>query len=248
MRAHAIKTHKIQASESLETVIKSAIPSIQEGSILAITSKVVSLAENQLIQKDQVPSKMDLIRSESDYYLDAPSSYDICLTIRDHILIPTAGIDESNAVDAYILYPRNVQASAARLWHFVRTHYGVQSVGIIITDSHTTPLRRGVVGLGLGWCGFKALHNYVGKPDIYGSPLRVTMANLLDGYAATAVCLMGEGAEQTPLALIEDVPNVVFTTTPPTDSEIADLMMPKEQDLYGPLLNAVNWTKGKRQP
>lgn len=247
MRARAIKTHKIQVGESLEDVIQSAIPTIQEGSILAITSKVVSLAENQLIPKNQAPSKIDLIRTEADFYLDAPSCYDICLTIRDHILIPTAGIDESNAVNAYILYPRDVQASAARLWHFVRTHYGIQSVGIIITDSHTTPLRRGVVGLGLGWCGFRALHNYVGKPDIFGSPLRVTMANLLDGYAATAVCLMGEGAEQTPLALIEEIPNVVFTAAPPTASEIADLMMPKEQDLYGPLLNAVNWIKGKRQ-
>ncbi|MGN6670941.1 MAG: coenzyme F420-0:L-glutamate ligase [Candidatus Nucleicultricaceae bacterium] len=248
MQVRALKTQKIMAGMSLEDTIQNAIPSLEEQSIVAVTSKVVSITEGSFITKDKAPLKQDLITQEAEYYLDVPSEYGICLTIRNHILIPTAGIDESNADNAYILYPEDVQASAERLWSFLKSHYNLRHVGVIITDSHTTPLRRGVIGLGLGWCGFKALRDYVGTPDIFGSPLRVTLANLLDGYAAAAVVVMGEGKEQTPLAVIDQLQNIEFTDSPPSKEELEQLLMPKEKDLYAPLLEAVSWKKGKRAP
>lgn len=247
MRIQAIKTKKILPGACLEEIIADKIPKLDNNTIIAITSKVVSISEKQILTKDSVASKLDLIQQEADYYLDAPSDYNICLTIRNNILIPTAGIDESNADGSYILYPKNVQASAARLWSFLKEHFGIHSVGVIITDSHTSPLRRGVTGLGLGWCGFKALRDYVGKPDIFGSPLRVTLSNLLDGYAAAAVAVMGEGAEQTPLAVIDSLNGVEFSDTPPTDDELQQLLMPKDKDLYAPLLNSVLWKKGRHK-
>jgi len=52
-------------------------------------------------------------------------------------------IDESNSeTDQYILYPENPFVSAENLWQGLRKHWGVEKFGVILTDSHTTPLRR----------------------------------------------------------------------------------------------------------
>lgn len=243
MRLKAYRTPIIQLGAVLTEVILQNMPVIQEKSVIAITSKIVSIAQNRIIPIDEVPDKMHLIKEEADKYLEGDYSkqYGICLTIKNGILIPTAGIDASNADGYYILYPINLQAEIARIWKTLRTHYQVQNLGILVTDSHTTPLRRGVTGIALGWCGFKPLHNYIGTPDIYGHSLQVTQSNIVDGLAAAAVFMMGEGCEQTPLVLITDVDTLVFQETPPSASELNSVIIPMTEDLYAPLLTSVEW-------
>ena len=129
-----------------------------------------------------------------------------------------------------------IQKVAALTWHFLREKHAVQNLGIIISDSHTAPLRRGVTGIALGWCGFQPLYSYVGKPDLYHNPLRVTHINLLDALATAAVLVMGEGNEQSPLALIEDAPKITFFDREPTPEEETSIHIPIAEDLYGPLL------------
>ena len=113
----------------------------------------------------------------------------------------------------------------------------------MITDSHTTPTRRGVTGIALGWCGFAPLRSYVDKPDLYGRPLRVAQVNVLDALAVAAVFVMGEGNEQMPMALLKDLPQVTFFTRPPEAAEVAEVRIPLHEDLYGPLLMGVKWVK-----
>jgi F420-0:gamma-glutamyl ligase len=79
---------------------------------------------------------------------------------------------------------------------------------------------------------------------VFGRPLRLTKANLLDALAASAVLVMGEGAEQTPLAIIRDAPGLVFQTRPPTEAERRAIRIAPRDDLYGPLLRAVSWKTG----
>jgi F420-0:gamma-glutamyl ligase len=102
-------------------------------------------------------------------------------------------------------------------------------------------MRRGVIGIGLGWCGFKPLYNYIGKPDCFGNPLRVTMVNNLDALAAAAVFCMGEGNEKTPFAVIINPPKIEFQSTAPTDSDIQQISIPLEEDIYAPLLKNAHW-------
>jgi F420-0:gamma-glutamyl ligase len=104
-------------------------------------------------------------------------------------------------------------------------------------------MRRGVTGIALGWCGFKPLYSYVGQPDLYGHPLRVTQMNLLDGLASTAVLMMGEGAEQTPMVLIEDAPKINFVDRAPTKEEETSIYISMNEDLYGPLFAGATWIK-----
>lgn len=219
-----------------------------ERSILAITSKIISLCQNRIVNKRKVQDKFELVKKEADLYLEGDYSekYGICLTIKNGILIPTAGIDESNSNENYVLYPIHIQEEAAKIWNFIRDYYQKNEIGVLITDSHTTPLRRGVTGIALGWCGFQPLRNYIGKPDIFGNLLRVTQTNILDTLASAAVFVMGEGNEQTPLALISSVGrNVIFQQNPPTKAEIQSVSISLEDDLYAPLIKTANWKESK---
>ena len=153
--------------------------------------------------------------------------------------MPSAGIDESNSeTGEYILYPKDPFASAHNLWAALRETWKIKNLGVLITDSHTTPLRRGVTGICVSYAGFSAVRNMVGTEDLFGRPLRMTQMNFADGLAAAAVMLMGEGAESQPMALIENAAVQFCQRIDP--SEIA---IPLEEDLYYPLLRSFQSAK-----
>ena len=243
MHVKAIKTHLIQPDELVESILDRHLLSISEQTILVITSKIISICQGRILPKISV-SKEELIKQEADAIIQTRENpYGIYLTLKNNILIPSAGIDESNGDDVYILYPQDVQNAAITLWNYIRKKHSIEHLGVIITDSHTTPLRRGVTGIALGWCGFEPLYSYAGKSDLYDRPLRVTQINLLDALATSAVLVMGEGNEQTPLAIISDVPKISFLPRPPTPAEEQSILIPMEEDLYGPLLMGTTWLK-----
>ena len=88
------------------------------------------------------------------------------------------------------------------------------------------------------------MNDYVGTPDLFGRTLNVSSSNVAAGIAAAAVVAMGEGTEQTPLCIVEDVPFVDFQRRDPTPAELAALVIPPGEDLFGPFLNAVEWRTG----
>ena len=51
--------------------------------------------------------------------------------------------------------------------------------------------------------------------------MQMTKSNVVDALAESAVAVMGEGSEQTPLAIIRDVPFVQFQDRNPTNKELA---------------------------
>lgn len=241
MQVISIKTHLIKPSESLEKVLDQYITTIVEKDIIAITSKIISICQSRIVSKNII-SKENLIKKEADAIADTDHRpYGIYLTIKNNILIPSAGIDESNANNAYILYPNDIQQTANFIWNFLRNKFAIKNLGIIITDSHTTPLRQGVTGICIGWCGFKPLYSYVGKPDLHGNPLQVTHINLLDAIATASVLVMGEGNEQTPIAIVKDAPKISFLNREPNAEEQNSVTISIEHDLYAPLIMGVNW-------
>lgn len=235
------KTHPITQKDSLFQLIDAYLPPLKEGSIFIITSKVISICEGSVLAKNPSMPKESLIQQSADAYLDLPAPHAVQLTIKNHMLIPSAGIDESNGNGMYILHPQNSQQSATAIWDYIRKRDKIREVGVLITDSHLIPMRRGTIGVALGWCGFKALYTYIGKTDCFGLPFTVTMVNILDALAATAVFCMGEGNEQTPFATLTDVPKVEFQTVPPTEEEVRGLSIPIEEDVYAPLLKNPHW-------
>ena len=235
-----IKTRIYTADQELVRFIEKAIPedAALEGTILAITSKIISIAENAVVPKHTVDGtpeyrteKRALVEKEADVFL-GETRFQVSLTIKHGILIPTAGIDESNSEKSeYILFPKNPYESAKKIWLALRAHFRLKNFGILVTDSHTTPLRKGVTGIGLAHYGFKATRDLVGKPDLFGREMKMTHVNVLDALAVAAVYEMGETNDSCPLALIYSR-DVEFTES----SSLAEIQIPLDEDLYGKFL------------
>lgn len=246
MNCIPIKTRPVQTSQlALEQLIVESIDRLESGTIVAITSKVVSLCEGSVVARDDT-DKDTLIRRYSQYYLPAEQSqYGHHFTISHNTLIASAGIDESNGDGGYILWPHDAQATANNIRRFLCEHYGVERIGVIITDSTCQPLRLGTTGIVLAHSGFSAIRNYIGQPDLFGRPFGVTRANIAGGLAASAVLVMGEGAECTPLCIMTGLDFVEFQDRDPSPQELTATRISPDEDLFAPFLGAVKWKKGQ---
>ena len=241
MQVIAVRTHKIQTDDLLHEVLDQYLVDLEDEDIIVITSKIISITEGRVVKKDIIDKKT-LVYQEADAVLKSDENFhNFYLTIKNGLLIPSSGIDESNVNNSYVLYPFNVQKTAAFLWQYLKKQYNLNKLGIVITDSHTTIMRRGVTGIALGWCGFCPFYSYIGETDIYDQKIKVTQVNILDSLATSAVFVMGEGKEQTPIAIIKQAPRVVFVNREPSKSEENMVKIDIEEDLYGPLLKAVQW-------
>lgn len=227
MNTRAIKTGVFKEGQSLVDFITTSIPTVSEGCVLVVTSKIVALAEGRTVPLGTKASKAKLIKSESTSSLKTKWVY---LTLKDGMVMANAGIDESNANGKIILLPGDSFVAAQQLRAELMKRYKLKRLGVLITDSRVLPLRAGVTGVALGYAGFKGLRDYRGKGDIFKRPLKMTQTNVADGLAAAAVVLMGEGAERQPLAVIEDAP-VTFSNAIDT----SELMIALKDDLYLPL-------------
>ena len=245
MKVKAIKTPIVHPNDDLFKILKKTLPKLEENSVIAVTSKIVGLAEGRVVPLDQA-DKDDLVPEEAEWYLPKQENkYGFCLSIKHHTMIASAGIDHSNVQGNWVLWPSDPQRSVNQIREFLLQEYSLKHVGVILTDSHVFPLRWGVVGTCIAHSGFLALNNYVGKPDIFDQPLQVTRANVAEAIAASAVVCMGEGNEQTPLAIIEDIPFVQFQDDNPNQEELDQLSISLEDDVFASILMKADWKKGK---
>lgn len=246
MKVTSIKTHKItKKDKSLEIILDKYLNTFHKESILVVTSKIVSICEGRIVDT-KATDKQSLIEQESEYYLPPEDNkYNFSLTITNNNLTPAAGIDESNADKHYVLWPKNPQLSANNIREYLVKRFKLNNIGVIITDSRTVPLKWGTIGTCIAHSGFVSLNDYREKPDIFGREMKVTQANVAEAIAVAAVAVMGEGNEQTPLAIVEDVSFVKFQERNPTDTELKELMLEPDEDIYAPLLTSVKWKKGK---
>ena len=247
MNVKEIKTEKVTSgSIGLIELLDKYVPGIEEGSVLAITSKIVALCEGS-VAPIEGSNKDELIKREADFYLPKEENrYNLYLTIKDSILAVSAGVDESNANGKYVLWPRDSQDTANKVREHFKQKLGLKKFGVIITDSKTTPLRWGVTVIAIGYSGFSPLKNYIGTKDIFGREFQFEKLSHLDSMAAAAGLVMGEGSEQTPLALITDIPFVEFQDRNPTKDELSELNISMDDDVYAPILKRAPWEKEKK--
>ncbi len=245
MKVKAYKTEKItQGSFNLQEFLDKFVPDLSENSVLAISSKVVAICEGRFVKMEDA-DKDKLIASEAEFFIPKEKNrYNVSLTIKDNLLIAGAGIDESNGNGYYILLPENPQKSANFIREFLRKKFNIKNLGVVITDSRTAPLRWGVTGLCISYSGFTPLKDYIGKPDLFGRNFQFEKLNIADSLAATGVLVMGEGSEQTPLAIIEEIPLIEFQDEDPSKEELGSLKISLEEDLYSDLLKNAPWEKG----
>lgn len=231
MKITSIKTEKVtQNSTKLVDFLDKYIDHLEEKSIIVITSKIISIMENrvELASKD-----IDLlIEKEADYISNTPNKYNRFLTIKNHAFISAAGIDQSNGNGLFVLLPKNPQKTAYDIYNHFLGKFKTKQFGVLITDSRSMPLRLGAAGVAIGFWGFAPLNSYIDQPDIFGRKLRFEQANVVDSLATAAVLVMGEGQEQTPLAIIEDSDFVKFNPNYPTKKELNEFYVTLDDDIF----------------
>lgn len=198
-----IKTRIFREGDDLFAFITKYLKKLPEKSIIVITSKIVALAERRTAVVEDERTKERLIKKESEIAI--PTEY-VWLTVKDGIVMPSAGIDESNADGKLILLPKDSFQTAKILRERLREKHRVKELGILITDSRTMPLRAGVVGVALGYAGFRGVKDYRNKKDIFGRKFKYSRVDVADSLATAAGLVMGEGSERQPLAIIAKTP------------------------------------------
>lgn len=247
MIVKAIKTRIFLPPKDNLWELLESIKSLKEESVVAVTSKVVSIDEGRCIRIDNVKDKDSLAIKESDKYIPreyAPNKL-LLHTIKNNMLVASSGIDGSNANGYYILWPKDPRKSAKKIWEFLRKKFKITNLGIIITDSRLIPLRRGVVGISIGYFGFKPLKDYRGKKDLFGRKFVMETSNIPDSLATAAVLEMGEGSERQPIVLIEKIPYIEFIDKefkPSNKDETLEIQ--EKEDMFYPFLSSVKWKTG----
>lgn len=247
MKVKTIKTRLfLPPKDDVYGEIVGRIGRLSEGSVVAVASKVVSLQQGRCLARSSVKHKDDLIAREAERYLPrrfTPDRYAV-LTMKYNTLIPTAGIDESNAGDYYILWPKKPEQEAWNIRKVLMRKCKVKKLGVIVVDSHTVPLRRGVLGIALSYAGFVPINDYRGTKDLFGRKFKVSSVDIPDALATAAVVEMGEGTEKTPAAVITDIPYVRFINRKyKPRSKFSDWKIGWKEDLYGSVLHYTKWKK-----
>jgi coenzyme F420-0:L-glutamate ligase/coenzyme F420-1:gamma-L-glutamate ligase len=221
----------------------------QDGDVLVVAQKIVSKAEDRMVDVSTVepsaaaialaaktakdPRLVEVILSESRRIVRHRPN----LIIAEHRLgfvMANAGIDHSNVApkvqdadgtERVLLLPIDPDASAARLRQRLRELTG-KKIAVIVSDSFGRPWRKGTVGIALGAAGLPAMIDWRGHPDLFGRPLEVTETGFADEIAAAASLVMGQADEAMPMVLVRGL----SWSAPEADA--AALVRPPEHDLF----------------
>ena len=236
----------VPPKDDLLSAIKASDVDVQEGDCIAVTSKVVSIWQGRCVPTSEAPHKDEIAKKEAEFYIErdeTPFGH-VLHTITNNFLISSAGIDLSNADDHYVLWPKDPKQTAKELLVWFKETYKIKELFLIITDSHSVPFRRGVVGCAIGWAGFNPLYSHCGQEDLFGRELLVEHTNIPDALAAASVYVMGEANESMPLAVIRNAPYLAEAAKTTHADEQLPYEIPMEKDMYMPLFKDAPWKKG----
>ena len=236
-----VKTRAIKPpQDDVYKILDQYLPSLKEKDIIFITSKILGIHQGRCIEipkgtKEEVRKFKDkLIKEEAESFIPrkkCPGEY-VVLTLKENTLIPSAGIDESNSDGYFVMWPQKPYKLAKEICNYLKKKKKIKNLAVVITDSHTTPLRFGISGISVGFFGIEPLKDYRGKKDIFGRIMKISQSNIVDSLADFAVLLMGEGKEKTPIVIGRNLNFVKFTNK----DKHYDLVIPPQMDIYYPLL------------
>jgi dihydrofolate synthase / folylpolyglutamate synthase len=227
MKVIGIKTKLFSPGQNLISFIQDEVKELPERSVLVVTSKIVALAENRMVEINSEEDREKIIKEESEIAIRHPYGW---LAIVDGNMTGSAGLDHSNVPEKNfeIMLPKDCYASAQSLCDELKKIYKLKDLGVLVTDSRLMPVRRGTLGAAFGYAGIKGLKEYIGTPDLFGRIYQRQKMNIPDALATAAVLEMGEGKEQKPLALIKDL-TIEFTNEAIEKNE---LQIPANEDIY----------------
>jgi len=197
------------AGDDLAQVLGDALDGVlEDGDILAITSKIISKAEGrQVLAAD----REDAITAETVRVVATrshPGGTTRIVENRLGMVLAAAGVDASNTPDGVVLLlPEDPDASALALCSALRERFGV-SLGVLVTDTLGRPWRQGQTDVAIGAAGIRVMDDLRGTTDASGRRLDVTVAATADELAGAADLVKGKAAG-IPVAIIRGMGHLV---------------------------------------
>jgi len=190
---------------------------IRNGDIVVVTSKVVSKSEGRVFKLQDIktstmaeivaeetgkaPQHVQAILGEAKRIIRLVGHHLITETSTG-LIVANSGVDLSN-VDggqSVVALPKEPDVSARRLRTAFRRH-GL-NVGVVVTDTHGRPFRRGDINIAIGAAGIAAIADLRGKWDLHGYRLRVKQIAVADELAGAAELATGSADEAIPAVII----------------------------------------------
>ena len=193
---------EVSPKDDLAKMIASSID-LLDGDVIVVTQKIVSKAENRLVDIDPEIGHKPIVEDESVRIVRRRG--DLIISETEHgFICANAGIDLSNVESGQAaLLPKSPDKSAKKIHDSLLHKYGVR-VAVIISDTFGRPWRRGVTDVAIGCFGLSPIIDLRGTQDALGRELQVTEVALVDELAAAAELVMGK-AEAIPVAVIRGI-------------------------------------------
>ena len=216
---------------------------LQDGDILVITHVIVSRAEGNVVNLDDI-TPSEFAKNLASQYNKDPTLIEVVLResksiVRmgeGHIITETkhgficanAGVDRSNVPGERNVapLPRNPDASAQRIRRRIKELIG-KDVAVIISDTHGRALRRGEINVAIGIAGMKPIRDRRNETDLFGYTLRVKQTAIADEICSAAELVIGQADEGIPAAIIRG-----YSYEKTEEASAQDLIWPKEKALF----------------
>lgn len=200
---------EISAGDDLALLIgEIAEPCLQDGDILAITSKIVSKAEGR---QRPAENREQAITDETVRVVASrkhPGGVTRIVENRQGLIMAAAGVDTSNAPDGVVLLlPIDPDVSARIICTALRERTGLR-LGVVITDTAGRPWREGQTDIAIGAAGIGVLDDLRGTADTSGIRLEVTVAAVADEIAGAADLVKGK-TSGNPVAVVRGLERLV---------------------------------------
>jgi coenzyme F420-0:L-glutamate ligase/coenzyme F420-1:gamma-L-glutamate ligase len=220
---------------------------IERGDILVLAQKIVSKAEDRLVNLTTVepssralelekvtgkdPRLLELVLQESEEVLRVRPGL-IIVEHRLGFICANAGIDHSNVRGSWgdhddwvLLLPIAPDKSAKMIRKQIEVVTG-KKIGLMIIDSHGRAWRMGSVGVCIGLSGLPGVEDLRGKKDLFNYKMQYTEVGIADELAGAASLTMGQINESTPVIHVRGFPYLL------RESSMKEIIRPKEKDLF----------------
>ena len=216
---------EVRPGDDLAALIAGAVDLV-DGDVVVVTQKVVSKAEDRLVDIDPEVGHRPLVERESVRILRRRG--DLVIAETEHgFVCANAGVDLSNVeAGQAALLPVDSDRSARRIRDALRHRFSVD-VAVVVSDTFGRPWRRGVTDVAIGCAGLRPVVDLRGTTAALGRELQVTEVAVVDEIAAAAELVMGKAAG-VPVAVVRGIDPAWFGD----GSVVDDVVRSPDEDLF----------------
>ncbi|WP_079576334.1 coenzyme F420-0:L-glutamate ligase [Krasilnikoviella flava] len=232
---------EVRPGDDLATLVGDAVAAgstaaLAEGDVVVVTSKIVSKAEGRVVC---AADREQAITDETVRVVatrERPDGLPPLRIVENRLglVMAAAGVDASNTPEGTVLLlPHDPDASARALRAALRARFGLDRLGVVVTDTAGRTWRDGLTDIAIGAAGVDVLDDLRGGVDAHGRPLSVTVTAVADEIAAASELVRGK-ADGRPVAVVRGLARHVRAGDgPEADGAGArTLVRPSADDLF----------------